>query len=122
MRFCELPDGYVELKNNGTYVEYPVKFIFQNNKIYREERGNLSIVPPKLLLTVDSTTGNIKQTQKGFIADHEVMGVPQHENPSLKYAHIIKSEIPSEFFTKEGNLDSDICRFNLKTNKLVKIT
>jgi len=77
--FLKTDKGYVKLKDDGTYVIYPVMFAAAGSTIIKRTLDpatgrelSAEIVQQKTLLMVDGVTGDIRSVQRGFVLDHEL--------------------------------------------------
>lgn len=118
---------FIELKDDGTYNRHRVKILQQGEHILRidfdvQGKETPSFVPPKVLMTADGITGDIIQEQRGFVIDHEILGIPTHPDPDKDYVQILESDIPVDYITEDPETRARTInyRYNKTTKKLVK--
>ncbi len=118
---------FIELKDDGTYTRHPVK-ITQNGKhimridVDAQGKETPSFIAPKVLMIVDSVTGDIIQEQRGFVIDHEILGIPTHPDADKDYVEVLESDIPVDYMTEDPVTNSKTInyRYNKATGKLVR--
>lgn len=122
MHLTELPNGYAELRDDGTWSLHPFKFHQAGDDIIRTDFDNTGNIikkyfyEPHVLVIVDAKSGLIKHVQKGFVLDHEVLGAPKAQPGELN-VQIRQSEV--------SGLYSEIDRrviikcFDSKTNTFI---
>jgi len=99
-------DGFIELKDDGTFLKHKVKIIHQGDHILRIDTDDAgvetpSFITPKTILVVDSVTGDISHEQRGFVVDHEIIGVPIHPDTDKDYVRLDTSDIPDDLIVKD---------------------
>ena len=114
--FIETAEGVIELKDDGTYIRHRTRYHNVGGKMFKEDLDTKGILPvsASVLLTVDSTTGEICCEQRGFVLDHEFRA-PVHPAAGKEYLKLLEAEIPGDF--KSGTSDIN---YRIVAGKLVR--
>ncbi len=120
-------DQFIELKDDGTFTRHKVIFIQQRGYILRidfdaQGKETPSFIAPKVLMIVDAATGDIIQEQRGFVIDHEILGIPTHPDADKDYVGVLESDIPADYATEDPVTKAKTInyRYNKTTGKLAR--
>lgn len=102
MHLAKLPNGYAEIKEDGTWALHPVHIEQVGEDFvritYDTAGGKKKEIyePRDRLITVDAE-GRVLQVQQGFVLEHELIP-PVHPDPGRRYVQARASEMPADFW------------------------